>query len=250
VSSPWYETFFDEIALDIWQDSRSEEQTAAEVDYLEAALGGRDRRRLLDLACGNGRHAVLLAARGHAMTGLDIAEGNRARGARRAAAAGVEVEWITGDMSRLEVREPFDGAYLWGNSFGYFPRVQTAQFMASVARALEVGGRFVIETNVAAETILSDLAHRTWMRVADHTLVLLEGRYIARESRLDHIYTTIRDDRVVAESTAHIWIYTCGEIVAMAEAAGFEVLDLHGNLDSSRFELGDDQLIFLLERRR
>jgi SAM-dependent methyltransferase len=249
VNPRWYETFFDEHALDVWQNSLTEEQTAAEVDYLDAILALDDGDRVLDLACGNGRHAVALAARGHRMTGIDIAAENRARAATRAAAAGVSVELITGDITRLEYEACFDAAYLWGNSFGYFDRDGSAAFLAAVARSLEPGGRFVIETAMAAESILGDLARRSWMQISEDTRLLLEARYHPRESRLDTVYTTLHGDRVVGEGTAHVWIYTSGELVAMAEAAGFEVLDLHADLEGESFEVGDDQLIAILERK-
>ena len=239
----WYESFFGEHALDVWQGSRSDELTAAEIDYLDGICPGED---LLDLACGDGRHAVGLAARRRRVTAIDIAEGNRARVEARAEAAGVDVDLIIGDITRLDQESAFDGAYLWGNSFGYFPRDATADFFASVARALRPGARFVIDTSMVAEILFADLGRRSWVRVGDDLRVLMESSYSPRESRLDTVYTTIRGDRVVDQRTAHVWVYTCGEVIAMAEAAGFEALDLHGDLEGSRFELGDDQLVLIL----
>ncbi len=250
MTARWYETFFDELALDIWQDSRTEELTAEEADTLDSLLAAPDGGRLLDLACGNGRHAVALASRGYAMTGMDIAEANRARASELAAAAGTSIEFETQDITRIDYDAAFDAAYMWGNSFGYFPRNASVQFFGSVARALKPGGRFVMETAVSAESILADFAPRTWVPISESMRVLLEGRYHPRESRLETIYTTIRDGQVVGESTAQVWIYTSGELAAMAESAGFEVLDMHGDLDGNPFELGDDQLILVLERTR
>lgn len=249
MSQRWYETFFDTIALDVWQQSRTDEQTAAEIDYLDGVLGVEPGARLLDLACGNGRHAVGLAARGYAVTGVDISEENRERAAALAAAAGVSIEVITGDITAIEYDAAFDGGYMWGNSLGYFPREATSRFFASVARALVPGARFVVDSAVVAESILGDLDRRSWVRVGADTRVLLESRYSTRESRLDTTYTTIRGDRVVGESTAHVWIFTSGELIAMAEGAGLQALDLHGDLEGDRFELGDEQLVLILERR-
>lgn len=246
----WYESFFDEDALDVWQLSRSDEETAAEIDYLDSILAAPEGGHLLDVACGNGRHAVPLAARGYAVTGIDIAEGNRRRVEARAAAAGVSIDLTIGDVTRMEHDQAFDGAYLWGNSFGYFPRAASREFLSRVRRALRPGARFVIDTAMAAESILGDLDRRTWVRVSDEVRVLLESSYSPRESRVDTTYTTIRGDRVVGERTAHVWIYTCGELLDMARSAGLEPLDTHGDLEGNSFELGDDRLIAILERSR
>jgi 2-polyprenyl-3-methyl-5-hydroxy-6-metoxy-1,4-benzoquinol methylase len=48
--------------------------------------------RLLDVACGHGRHALALARRGIAMTGVDTSGGSLAFAREAAAAAGGEVD--------------------------------------------------------------------------------------------------------------------------------------------------------------
>ena len=247
----WYETFFGEPALDIWQNSRTDELTVTEIDYLDAVLQVDDGGTLLDLACGNGRHAVGLAQRGYAVRGIDIAEGNRARVEGRAVAGGVELQFEVGNIAAgaLAPSNSVDAAYIWGNSFGYFEPAATRTFLSSVADALKPDGRFVIDTAMAAESILAELDRRSWFRIDSDTRVLLESRYSVRESRLDTAYTTIRGDRVVDESVAHVWIFTCRELLVMADAAGFDALDLHGDLEGAKYQLGDDRLILILQKR-
>ena len=64
---------------------------AAEVASLEPG-------RALDVACGEGRNAVWLAERGWRVTGFDFADVALAKAAELAAARGVEVEWVLGDV--------------------------------------------------------------------------------------------------------------------------------------------------------
>ncbi|MDQ2950474.1 MAG: class I SAM-dependent methyltransferase, partial [Acidobacteriota bacterium] len=50
------------------------EQTVSDVDFLEGVFRAKlkqDSFRLIDLACGSGRHANLLAERGHLIIGVD-----------------------------------------------------------------------------------------------------------------------------------------------------------------------------------
>lgn len=67
---------------------------AAEVASLEAG-------RALDVACGEGRNAVWLAERGWRVTGVDFADVALAKAAELAAARGVEIEWLLGDVLEL-----------------------------------------------------------------------------------------------------------------------------------------------------
>ncbi|MCS7044797.1 MAG: methyltransferase domain-containing protein [Gemmataceae bacterium] len=80
-----------------------------------ARLGDVRGRRVLDLGCGHGMAAVVLARRGAQVTGLDLSAGYLAEAQRRAVANGVAVSWLVADAQRL----PFaDAAFdaIWGNA--------------------------------------------------------------------------------------------------------------------------------------
>ena len=66
--------FFRGVALEMWRRAVSPEQTRAEVDFLEKVLQAGPQSKLLDVPCGNGRHAVELAKRGYSLTGVDSSE--------------------------------------------------------------------------------------------------------------------------------------------------------------------------------
>jgi len=246
----WTTDFFTPIALDAWQRSRPLEATLAEVEFLVQALGlGPEPRRLLDIPCGNGRHAVELAKLGHVLTGVDIAPDNVQRAAKLAAAGSVAIDFRVADMRALPQQPCFDGAYCLGNSFGYFPRVQSQDFLSRLAGVLAPGARFVIDTACAAESILLDLNRRSWVRVDDALTLLLDCEYDARESRLATTYTSLVDGCVTDRRVAHNYVFTSGEHVAMLDAAGFTTLELLDSLDGSEFQLGSERLLLVAERR-
>lgn len=243
----WTREFFTTTALDAWRRSRTLEDTLEEVAFLDSFLVlGERPQRLLDVPCGDGRHAVELARRGHSVTGVDIAPENRALAER----AGAPFDFVLGDMRSLRdlVEGQFEGAYCLGNSFGYFPRAQSESFMQAVADRLATGARFVIDTATAAESILVDLSQRTWQQVDEGLTVLLDCQYDVRESRLDTTYTTVSEGRVVDTRTSHNFVFTSGEIVAMLDRVGLKTLELFSDLDGAPFELGSERLLVLAER--
>jgi SAM-dependent methyltransferase len=246
----WTTDFFTPIALDAWQHSQSPEATLAEVEFLKRALRlGRQPRRLLDIPCGNGRHAVALAKLGHAVTGVDSAVDNVQRAAKLSAAVGVTIDFQVADMRALPAGQDFDGAYCLGNSFGYFPRSETQAFLRALAGVLAPGARFVIDTAYAAESILLDLNRQSWVRVDDQLMLLMECEYDPRESRLDTTYVSLLDGCVTDRRVAHNYVFSSGEHVAMLDAAGFTTLDLLDDLNGSQFELGSERLLLVAERR-
>lgn len=248
--SDWTAEFFTSVALDTWERAQSGENTDAEVAFLEDALElGTETKRLLDVPCGNGRHAVALARLGHSVVGVDGAVDNTKRVAKLASDAGVTIDFVVGDMRALPALPAFDGGYCMGNSFGYFPRVETQRFLNGVAKVLSPGARFVIDTACAAESILLDLNRRSWIRVDDGLTLLLECAYDPRESRLATTYTSLVDGHVTDQRVAHNYIFSSGEIIHMLDSAGFITRELLADLDDSPFELGSERLLLTAERR-
>jgi ubiquinone/menaquinone biosynthesis C-methylase UbiE len=87
-------------------------------------------RRLLELACGTGRHARELEELGYAIIATDYSEDLLAVARNSAKAAGSRVEFRFGDMRSLEVGgEAFDAVYCLFDSIGY---AQTNEAILSV----------------------------------------------------------------------------------------------------------------------
>lgn len=75
---------------------------------LAAALGDRVPERGLELACGEGRPSIALAAAGTTMTAVDFSRVAIDRGRRIARAAGVSVEWIVADVTAYPMPPDLD----------------------------------------------------------------------------------------------------------------------------------------------
>jgi ubiquinone/menaquinone biosynthesis C-methylase UbiE len=244
MQSNWQETFFRGVALDSWRRILTVEMTRTEADFLEQALGVGPGAELLDLACGNGRHAIELATRGYNLTGVDLSEEfiAEARGA-----TALPVRWVTDDMRSLRWVSEFDGAYCFGNSFGYLNRNDTAHFLAALARALKPGARFIVDTGMAAESILPSLLRTRWYRLGD-ILMLSENRYDAAESRLDIDYTFVRNGEVETRPTSS-YIFTAGELCRMFQDAGFQPVELLGGFNREPYQIGSPRLILVARKQ-
>ena len=100
---------------------------------------------VLDVPCGFGRIANRLAARGCRVTGLDASPLFLARARQDAAALGVAVEYVAGDMRALPWAGRFDRLVCWFTSFGYFDDATDRRVLAGFRRALRPGGRLVLD---------------------------------------------------------------------------------------------------------
>ena len=64
----WYEALFANYAKSYDQEPFTQ-GTVGEVDFVERELASDRTRRILDIGCGTGRHAIELARRGYQVTG-------------------------------------------------------------------------------------------------------------------------------------------------------------------------------------
>src|SRR5688572_28696472 len=196
----WYETFFHGVTLDLWRRAIPPEQTTAEAEFLIQNLNCELGARVLDVRCGNGRLTFDLAIRGYRFTGVDIAEEfivearSRARDGMTnppAHAGGSDfsasVEFVLGDMRNIEGVGVYDGAFCFGNSFGFLEYADMEKFLANVARALKPRGRFIVNTAMAAESVLPDFEEQSCHEMGDIVMTIKE-RYLAEESCVDSEY--------------------------------------------------------------
>jgi SAM-dependent methyltransferase len=242
MEAKWYESFFSGVAVEMWQRAISPAQTHAETDFLVDALRLPAGGRVLDVPCGHGRHSVVLAERGFRVTGADLSRD--ALEAAHASSAGVD--WVLGDMRQLPWRAEFDGVFCFGNSFGYLEHEATLEFLLAVSRVLKPGGRFAIETGMAAESILPTLQSRRWYQLGD-ILFLSSNRYDTSESRLHIEYTFVRGGQSETRQ-ASTACYTAAEIRRMLEGVGLRTVALYAGIDRKPYELGSPSLLLVSEK--
>lgn len=247
MSTNWYENFFQGIALDFWRAVVTEAQTRAEADFIEKQLQLSPAAKILDVPCGGGRLSLELAARGFDLTGVDIASEFIDEARTKSAERNLTVDWHNRDMRELPWEAEFDGAFCFGNSFGYLDDEGNADFVRAVASALKPGAHFVIDTGATAESILPNFQPRRWFEIADITF-LIDGRYDHEQGRIFTEYTFIRDGKT-EKRPASQRIYTYSQICALLREAGLEVVASFSSLNEEPFTLGVQRLFLIAQKR-
>ncbi|MGZ4201969.1 MAG: SAM-dependent methyltransferase [Thermoleophilaceae bacterium] len=122
-----------------------EQGSDQDVDTILGLLELPDAAELLDAPCGHGRISNRLAARGLRVSGLDRSRRFLDLARERAAAAGLEVEYVEGDLRELPFEGRFDALLNWFSSFGYFDDEGNRRVLEGFRRALRPGGRLLLE---------------------------------------------------------------------------------------------------------
>ncbi len=151
---------------------------------------------VLDLACGHGALANLLAARGCRVTGLDSSAVFLDRARADAAAMAVEVEYVSGDMRELpQWTDRFDRVVNWSTAFGYFDDTTNRTVLSEIVRVLRGGGSMAMDLDNLTKFLTSYTPSRVTatrdngdMLVDRHHLDPLTGRFEVER-------TVVRDGR-------------------------------------------------------
>jgi len=240
----WWQNFFYGIALDLWRAAVTPEQTRAEADFIIQQLKVTAGAKLLDVPCGNGRLSLELAGRGYQLTGLDFASEFIAEAKAKSAAADLSVYWHEQEMRDLPWQEEFDGAFCFGNSFGYLEEQENEDFLKAVSRTLKPSAGFILDAPATAECSLPTYSEHRSFDIGDITLKV-DNRYDHEQSRMFTDYHFIRDGQDDCRPGSQR-IYTYRELANLCRKHGLNVAAAYSSIACEPFHLGAHRLLLVL----
>jgi SAM-dependent methyltransferase len=242
VDPHWYDGFFEREWLDEIALSAPDERTLKEVDFVVEKLELEPGARILDVACGHGRHTVELARRGYRMTGVDLSPRSIELAREAAERDGLEVAFVQRDMREIDFEVEFDAAINLFTAFGYFDEEDENQrVLDAVERALLPGGSFLIDT-----INLLGLTRRYQARMWEEhqgTPMLMLNEYDLLRGRNNSTWTFLKPDGSRTELRHSLRVYAPHELASMLERAGLAVVGSWGGFDGSELSVESWRLI-------
>ncbi len=247
--SPWYESFFGRDYLDVYDYQFTQERAESETSFAIRALALQPGEQVLDLCCGQGRHAVLLAKHGCVVTALDLNADYLDLAQAAAREAGVTLETVPADMREIPSAGRFDAVVNMFSSFGYLEsEAEDAKVLAAIVRALKPGGR-----------VLLDLLNRDWV-VANyetedsHTdaggTLYLEHRRFDLETSRNHVSFTVVTPAGQRREVGghHIRLYTLREMRGALDAAGLVYEGVYGGFAGETYSIDTRRMIIVARK--
>ena len=244
----WFQSFFGEDYFEIYRDAFPPERTAEEVDAIVSLLGLAPGARILDLACGHGRHAIPLANRGFEVVGFDLSEVFLAQARSDAEAQRAELRWVQGDMRELAFEGEFDAVINVFTSFGYFDDPQDdVRVLERVCAVLKPGGCFLLET-LHRDGLLGRFRSNIREKTSNGTVVESDYAWDLAEDVLHNEVVLIRPDGTRSEYRTAVRIRSLHTLLALMREAGLEPTAWYGGLDGSTLDLSSRRLVLLCTR--
>lgn len=237
--SKWYKEWFGEEYLAVYAH-RNLSEAKNLVDLIEKELPLKNTDRILDIACGNARHAKLLARKHYDIFGTDLSltlltSANHKKSNRAFPFL------VQSDMRHLPVCNCFDVALSLFTSFGYFrSETMNRQVIEEFARILRPGGRLAIDflnPNFVINS-LDPVSERT-----SGKLKIKEERWIVDNRVYKQI--TINQAKTFSES---VRLYNLDELSNMIRSAGLKIKKTFGEYDGSLYKDDSSRMILFTSK--
>ena len=248
VAADWHESWFEGDWLDLIALRFPPEAAVEAVDFIVETLALEPGARLLDVACGHGRHSNELARRGMSVRGVDASPRSLAIARETAAAEGLDAEFRELDMRELDYDGEFEAAICVFTSFGFFDEAANQRVLDGVARALRPGGGFLIDV-VNGIALPRFFVEHTWKELEDGVLFVQQHDYEPLSGRNRTRWTFVRPDGTRSELRHSLRVYTPVELADRLRAAGLEVTGSWGGWDGAELDFESRRLILAAVRQ-
>ena len=226
----------------------------AEIAFYDALAKGTNAS-ILELGCGTGRLSIPLAAKGHAVTGLDCAAAMLEVARAKASAADVEVDFVQADMRCFNVESRPGLVILPYNTIGHLHSLDDLMSCFSRVHAqMAPDGMFVIDVD-------NPTPYRMGQEPVERRLLL---RYPTESGEWVDVYETIVFDWAEQIQERTLFVQRAGqqsqidlrtrvlfpqELGNLLRTAGFEIALRTGGFDTATFGAASDSQLLVCVRR-
>lgn len=216
---------------DVYDRMYANKDYEKECDLIDTAVSSAEgERRLLDLGCGTGAHALTLARRGYRVTGVDLSEHMIRIASDKSTSEQLPVEWHVGDIADARVEGVFDAVTIMFAVLGYLTETQrlSAAFR-NARRHLRPGGKLIFDVWYGP-TVLSEKPEQRVKVISqsDGSLIRVSDPVLHSERNVVDVNTRIwriAQDRVVFDfsETHSVRYFFIPELEQLLTDASFQV---------------------------
>jgi SAM-dependent methyltransferase len=227
-----------------WAEIADKNQTERQIQFLKSHI--RPAGYVLDLACGSGRHSIVLSANGYMMAGLDASR----KLLKIAKQRFQEISVVLGDIRFLPFKTgTFAAAMSIDTSFGYLPS-ETADkvSLSEVRRVLSQEGLLVIDVFNREYLVLKYKGQNNSTKEKDYPSFILQQIRTVSDSGdwlCDSWAIHDKAEGQVRFFEHKVRLYERDKLWGFLEGAGFRVNRVLGGYGGETFNVDSPRLIFL-----
>jgi SAM-dependent methyltransferase len=237
----WYANWFNSHYYHILYNNRDEKEAEFFIDNLIKRLNLVTPSKLIDIACGKGRHATYFNTKGFDVTGVDLSQ-NSIEHAIRQSIKKKNLTFKVHDMRELYKANHFDVATNLFTSFGYFEdETDEQKAINSISQSLKANGLLIIDFMnvnkvvdnlvVKEQKIIQSITFNIKRKVEDH--------YIIKDIE-------ILDSNKKYEFQEKVKALNLDRFTTFVNEAGLKIIDIFGNYSLDRFDTKKSNRLILI----
>lgn len=238
----WFKSWFNSPYYHILYNSRNQEEAELFIDKLCDFLKPAPNSKMLDIACGKGRHSIYLNKKGFDVIGTDLSYAS-IRFAKKFENS--TLQFFVQDMRNLFYINYFDFALNLFTSFGYFDTDKDhINALKSFAKSLKKDGLLVMDY-MNSEKIARNLVPNE-VKVIDGIMFTI-SRKITNSKIIKSI--SFSDKNQNFSFSEEVMAFTFSDFERLFKAAGLQICHTFGDYDLNPFDVNQsDRLIFICKK--
>jgi SAM-dependent methyltransferase len=240
----WFSEWFDSPYYHILYKHRDDKEAESFINNIIKHLGIQTHDKVMDLACGKGRHAIYLNKKGFDVTGVDLSPQSITYANQF---SNPRLSFFVHDMREVYARESFDLILNLFTSFGYFEKEEdNFKAIKAIADSLTKRGLAVIDF-MNTPKVIRELVKGEKIKVEGIEFCLkkkLENGFIKKEILF---YADGKDQH----QTEMVKAITKEDFIKYFNFAGLAVSEIFGDYQLNEYSEADsDRMIFILRHNQ
>lgn len=248
-SETWYKDCW---SLDIKKQSWVED-TEKQVDFLIKTMNLTGKEKILDLACGYGRHSLAFARRGFQVVGVDITKDFIEDANKSAKEEALPAKFIQSDIREVSFEQEFDVVLnMADGAIGYLENdEENLKIFDVIARALRPGGKHFMDI-VSANYADTHFPCSLW-DAGEKGLTLSQFEWdkeskIMLYGQLDYYFGEILN-KPVFDTGCPTRLYHMNEVHKIMQNRGMQVVQMFGTFDGIEASSNELQMMVYSEKK-
>ncbi len=238
----WFATWFDSPYYHVLYKCRDEKEAGLFIDHLVGNLDLTAGTRVLDLACGRGRHSVTLHRMGYDVLGVDLSPESISEAQKKSSD---KLQFRVHDMRLPIPGQTFGAVFNLFTSFGYFDSMDdNRQVIRSVHSMLEPNGLFVLDF-MNTEKIVRSLVASEEKEVDGIRFQIerkFDGEYICKDIRFS-------DNGQAYQFCERVQALTPDDFQRLFAEGGFRILQTFGDFALSPFDVASSDRFIIIAQK-
>lgn len=234
----WYASWFDTPYYHILYKDRDYAEAQLFMDNITQYLNLPEKAKILDLACGKGRHSIYLNHLGYEVTGADLSPNSIAEAKK---SENESLHFTVHDM-RVPFEREFDAVFNLFTSFGYFENDEdNLQTLIAIRDSLSDYGFAVIDF-MNVDKVIANLV--------PEEVKTLEGIdfHIRRHHTDGYIFKEIKftDQGQSFHFTERVKALSLSDFEYLMEKAGIYLLEVFGDYKLRKFHKAESERLIMI----